>query len=108
MAGATPLATVRYTHRQRRAFENIRFVLEEEIVGRNVPAAEGDREYADAVARPIREAQALISGRQTAVVKRLLGYLRPYRTQVTLGMVAATIITIVSLVPPWLAGYVLD
>jgi ATP-binding cassette subfamily B protein len=60
------------------------------------------------VARPIREAQALVAGRQTAVVKRLLGYLGPYRVQVTLGMIAATIITIVSLVPPWLAGYVLD
>ncbi len=108
MTGATPLAAVRYTHRQRRAIENIRFVLEEEIGGRNLPAADGDREYADAVARPIREAQALVSGRQTAVVKRLLGYLRPYRVQVTLGMLAATVITIVSLVPPWLAGYVLD
>ena len=105
---ASPLATVRYTHRQRRAFENIRFVLEEEIAGRRVPVADGDREYADAVARPIREAQALVAGRQTAVVKRLLGYLRPYRVQVTLGMIAATVITIVSLVPPWLAGYVLD
>ena len=102
------LAVVRYTHRQRRAFENIRFVLEEEIAGRRVPVADGDREYAHAVARPIREAQALVAGRQTAVVMRLLGYLRPYRAQVTLGMIAATIITIVSLVPPWLAGYVLD
>ena len=104
----TPLAVVRYTHRQRRAFENIRFVLEEEIAGRRVPVVDGDREYADAVARPIREAQALVAGRQSAVMLRLLGYLRPYRTQVTLGMIAATIITIVSLVPPWLAGYVLD
>jgi ATP-binding cassette, subfamily B, bacterial len=105
-----PLATVRYTQRQRGAFENIRFVLEEALAGRVVsaPAAEADRVYADAVARPVRDAQALVAGRESAVMFRLLRYLLPYRSQVILGLTAAAIVTLASLVPPYLAGYLLD
>lgn len=105
-----PLATVRYTQRQRGAFENIRFVLEEAIAGRQVrpSPAEADRVYADAVARPVRDAQALVAGRESAVMLRLLRYLLPYRTQVALGLTAAAIVTLASLVPPYLAGYLLD
>src|SRR5438034_642170 len=106
--GEPALALVRYTHRQRRAFENIRFVLEEQLEGREIPAVDPDRAYAEGVARPVREAEALVSGREVAVIRRLLGYLRPYRRQLTLGMTAATLITLVSLVPPYLAGYLID
>jgi ATP-binding cassette subfamily B protein len=108
--GEPALALVRYTHRQRRAFENIRFVLEEQVNGhpRELADGEADRLYAESVARPIRDAQALVSGRQTAVIRRLLGYLKPYRRDLTLGMAAATVITLVSLIPPYLAGYLID
>src|SRR5205807_5683615 len=104
------LALLRYTHRQRRAFENIRFVLEEQIEGhvRELADGDADRLYAESVARPIRDAQALVSGRQTAVIRRLLGYLGPYRRQLTVGMAAATVITLLSLIPPYLAGYLID
>ena len=61
-----PLAVVRYTQRQRGAFENIRFVLDEALEGRAVEPDDADRVYADAVARPVREAQALVAGRHTA------------------------------------------
>ena len=109
-ADEQPLALVRYTQRQRGAFENIRFVLEEAIAGRAVtPAAEeADRVYADAVARPVRDAQALVAGRESAVILRLLGYLAPYRRQVATGLGAAAIVTLMSLVPPYLAGFLLD
>jgi ATP-binding cassette subfamily B protein len=107
-AGEPPLAELRYTHRQRRAFENLRFVLEEQIAGRAVPAVDADAEYAGAVARPIRDTQSLVAGRDTAVIARLLGYLRPYRRQLALGLLAAGVITLVSLVPPYLAGYLID
>ncbi|HEV8511424.1 MAG TPA: ABC transporter ATP-binding protein, partial [Gemmatimonadales bacterium] len=108
--GEPALALLRYTHRQRRAFENIRFVLEEQVGGneRELADVDADHVYAESVARPIREAQALVSGRQTAVIRRLLGYLKPYRRQLTLGMAAATVITLVSLVPPYLAGHLID
>ncbi|HEX6316261.1 MAG TPA: ABC transporter ATP-binding protein [Gemmatimonadaceae bacterium] len=111
LAGAPddpPLAVARYTQRQRGAFENIRFVLDEAIAGRTVTSDDADRVYADAVARPVRDAQALVSKRRSAVLIRLLKYLAPYRRQVTFGMGAAAIITMVSLVPPYLAGYVID
>ena len=106
-----PLAVVRYTQRQRGAFENIRFVLDEALAGRPVAgigAADPDRVYADAVARPVRDAQALVAGRESAVMLRLLGYLLPYKKQLTLGLAAATIVTLASLVPPYIAGYLLD
>jgi ATP-binding cassette subfamily B protein len=106
--GDPPLAVLRYTHRQRRGFENLRFVLEERLAGRDVPPADADREYAAAVARPVRDTQALVAGRRAAALRRLLGYLRPYRRQVSLGLAAAATITLVSLVPPYLAGYLLD
>src|SRR5216110_1609341 len=108
--GEPALALLRYTHRQRRAFENIRFVLEEQVQGhtRELADGEADRLYAESVARPVRDAQALVSGRQTAVIRRLLGYLKPYRRDLTLGMAAATVITLVSLIPPYLAGYLID
>ena len=105
-----PLTTVRYTQRQRGAFENIRFVLEEALAGRAVrpSPADADRVYADAVARPVRDAQALVAGRESAVMFRLLRYLLPYKKQVILGLSAAAVVTLMSLVPPYLAGYLLD
>ena len=106
--GEAPLALVRYTQRQRGAFENVRFVLEEALAGRSVTADDPDRMYADAVARPVRDAQALVAGRRAAVVLRLLQYLLPYRRELVLGLSAAAVITAVSLVPPYLAGYLID
>ena len=103
-----PLAVVRYTHRQRRAVENIRFVLEEALEGRAVPTGDPDHEYAFGVAGPVREAQALVAGRQTAVILRLLSYFRPYRKELSVGLGAAALITLLSLVPPYLAGYLID
>lgn len=112
-----PLITLRYTQRQRGAVENIRFVLDESLAGREVVAATdkaiadnayADNAYADAVARPVRDAQALMSGRESAVILRLLSYLKPYRRQVFFGLLAATVITLVSLIPPYLAGYLID
>src|SRR5256714_11439127 len=106
--GDPPLAVLRYSHRQRRAVENLKFVLEEALAGRTVTAADPDQEYAASVARPIRDAQALVAGRQVAVIRRLLGYLTPYRRQLVLGMGAAAGITLVSLGPPYPAGYLID
>ncbi len=106
--GEPPLAVLRYSNRQRRAFENLRYVLEEQLEGRTVPAADADLEYADGVARPIRETQALVAGKRGAVIRRLLGYLKPYRRQLSLGMAAAAVITLVSIAPPYIAGALID
>ena len=103
-----PLAVVRYTQRQRGAFENIRFVLDEALAGRTVTSDDADSVYADAVARPVRDAQALVAGRESAVILRLLGYLARYRRELVLGLSAAAVVTLASLVPPYLAGYLID
>ncbi|MCG8469384.1 MAG: hypothetical protein MJB57_14455, partial [Gemmatimonadetes bacterium] len=120
--GEPALARIRFTHRQRRAVENLKFVLEDAIERRERgepardgddrdaegPSLDADQEYARSVAAPIREAQALVAGHRMAVIWRLLGYLKPYRRQVTIGFAAAAVITLVSLVPPYLAGYLID
>jgi ATP-binding cassette subfamily B protein len=110
-----PLAVVRYTQRQRAAVENVRFVLAEALAGRATPdavipseARDADALYADAVARPVRDAQALVAARRSTVVLRLLGYLGRYRRDLALGLGAAVVVTAASLVPPYLAGFVLD
>jgi ATP-binding cassette subfamily B protein len=103
-----PLIVVRYTQRQRAAVENIRFVLDEALTGRSVALDDADHVYADAVARPVRDAQALVAGRDSAVMLRLLGYLKPYRRNVTIGLTAAAVVTLASLLPPYLAGYLID
>src|SRR6185436_6862392 len=111
--GDPPLIVVRYTQRQRRAVENLRFVLEEAASGREVAgvnANEADRVYADAIARPVRDAQALVAGggRESRVILRLLSYLKPYRRELAFGLGSAALITLVSLVPPYIAGYLID
>jgi len=106
--GAAPLIVVRYTQRQRAAMENIRFVLDEALTGRSVALDDADRVYADAVARPVRDAQALVAGKESAVMLRLLRYLAPYRRQVLIGLSAAAVVTLASLLPPYLAGYMID
>ncbi|HSM59719.1 MAG TPA: ABC transporter ATP-binding protein [Longimicrobiales bacterium] len=102
------LAQVRYTHRQRRAVESVRFVIEQGLEGHTIEPADADEEYASSIAAPIREAQALVAEHQGAVLLRLLRYLLRYRRQLVVGFLAATGITAVSLVPPWLAGYLID
>jgi ATP-binding cassette subfamily B protein len=106
--GEAPLALVRYTQRQRKAVENIAFVLEQQIDGHEVPPVDADSAYAQSLVRPIRDAQALVAHHQLAVVWRLLSYLHPYRRDVILGMSAASLLTVCALIPPYLSGYLVD
>lgn len=104
-----PLAVVRYTFRQRRGVDAVRGLLERAITDRAAaPDGDADDDYADAVAGPVREAQALVARSEAAVLFRLLGYLRPYRLHVSLGLGAAAMITALSLIPAWAAGYLID
>ena len=108
--GEPALAVLRYTHRQRRAIENIAFLLREQIEGRLVPPGDsgGDVEYIDSLAGPIRHAQAMVARNELAVLWRLLAYLMPYKRSLLIGLCAAALITLFSLVPPWLAGTLID
>ncbi|MCP3983560.1 MAG: ABC transporter ATP-binding protein [bacterium] len=107
--GQPALARVRFTHRQRRAMESLQFLVERALEGSPAElSADADGEYVDSVAGPIREAQALVAGNDLAVVWRLLGYLQPYRGKVIFGMASAAVLTALSLVPPYLTGFLVD
>ena len=106
--GEPALAVLRYTQRQRKAIENIAFVIERQLEGVEIPTPDPDREYVESLARPIRDAQALVAHRRIAVLWRLLAYLYPYRRDFVLGMGAATLITVCALIPPYISGYLID
>jgi ATP-binding cassette subfamily B protein len=103
-----PLAVLRYSNRQRQAMENIAFALEQQLEGLTVPAADPDQEYVEGLSKPIRDAQALVARHRSTVLWRLLGYLRPYRWKVATGLTAAAFLTLFSLIPPYLTGYLID
>lgn len=104
-----PLAVMHYTHRQRQAMETIKFILEQRIDGNSVThSKEPDKAYSESITQSIRDAQASVAAGKMTVVWRLLSYLKPYRWRVALGMAAAVVMTIVSLLPAYLTGYVID
>jgi ATP-binding cassette subfamily B protein len=103
-----PFVTIRYTHRQRGAIGHLLYVLDQQLNGRALVFGSSDEHYREAIARPIKEAQASVSGNRLAIVWRLLGYLRPYRGQVALGMSGAAVMTLARLLPPFFTGQVLD
>ncbi|MBI5153975.1 ABC transporter ATP-binding protein [Candidatus Poribacteria bacterium] len=107
--GEPALAVLRYTHRQRRAMDNIKFVLEQAIEGHGVEVPEQpDEVYAEAVAQPIGEAQAAFASNKLAVIWRLLLYMKPYKVRVAWGMGAAALMTLCGLVPPFIIGSLID
>lgn len=111
MAGANdpPAFVLRYTHRQQRAVETIKFLVEQQIAGHAIDTDRAaDDVYAEALTHPVREAQAAIAGNQMAVVWRLLSYLHPYRRRVFWGMMAAVAFSLLQLVPPFLSGHIID
>jgi ATP-binding cassette subfamily B protein len=106
--GDTRLAVLRYSHRQRRAMENIRYLLDQCIDGCDIQPEDADQVYASAITQPVRDAQASVSGQQLTVLWRLLSYLGPYRRELMIGMLAAVVMTILSLLPPYLTKYLID
>ncbi len=103
------LAILRYTHRQKGAMENIKFIIEQRIEGTGYNGDDDpDELYREAVTHPIREAQASIASNKMTVVWRLINYLKPYKMRLWLGIVSALILTVVSLIPAYLTGYVID
>lgn len=103
---------VNYSQRQRKAMNHIVYVLErwtdhgEKILeGKTIDAEET---YQDSIYSLVSETQNAESTHRMAVVWRLLKYLKPYRRQVAIGMTGAALLTLVSLLPAYLTGYVFD
>ncbi len=106
--GENLLAGLSFTNRQKRAFEQLRFLLQQQLDGHPVKPSNPDELYAEAVASRIRDAQSTVAKNQMAVVWRLLGYFKPYRKEVAIGSVAAVIMTLLNLAPPYFTKYLLD
>ena len=116
--GEPALGVVRYTHRQRRAMENVQYLIDEQLkcatgglttsAPRDATAADADEVYVNSTAHAVKEAQASVAEHKLAVIWRLMAYLRPYQTRLAWGIAAATLMTLISLVPPFLTGYMLD
>jgi len=102
------LAVLRYTHRQRQAVENIKFVIQQQISGYTTRHDDADSAYAAATAEAVKNAQASVSNTRLAVVLRLMTYLYPYRFRVAVGMLAAFIMTGLTLLSPYLTKYIID
>lgn len=101
-------AVLRYTHRQRHAVDNIRFILENQEIDPESKGESADVIYAEALALDIREAQNSFVFNRLSVLARLLKYLKPYRVQLILGGIAAVMFTMLDLLPPVLTGYLID
>jgi ATP-binding cassette subfamily B protein len=106
--GDKRLTILRYSHRQRRAMENIHYLLDQRISGYDTRTAGADQAYASAITQSVRDAQASVAGQQLAVLWRLLVYLGPYRKELMIGIMAAVVMTILSLLPPYLTKYLID
>jgi ATP-binding cassette subfamily B protein len=102
------LAVFSFTHRQRRAMGAILFVLRDPSARSQLSTDAGNAVYAESVSEPIRKAQASVVTNRLAVFWRLLRYLAPYRVSFALGVVSASLLTLVSLVPPRLTGHLID
>ncbi len=105
---APPLTTLYYTHRQRRAFENVKTILEQKITSRPIKEISTSELYADAVTKYIKDTQASISVNKLAVVWRLLGYLKPYKMLLFIGLLGAIAMTAMSLAPAYITGKLID
>ncbi|MFT5125081.1 MAG: ATP-binding cassette subfamily B protein [Candidatus Omnitrophota bacterium] len=99
-----PRFTLRYTQRQHHTMDNIKTAIEQDIH----PAEAAETLYADSIAGSIREAQATVSGNDMAIVWRLLRYVLPYKKELIIGSVTAVIMTLCSLVPPYITKFLID
>lgn len=99
---------VRYSQRQKRAMENIRFVVQRGLTEEVGALEDPDGVYAAAVAGPVKDAQAGVARNQMSVVLRLLGYFLPYRADLLIGAGAAVVMTLLMLAPPYLTKVLID
>ncbi|KAF0093485.1 MAG: ATP-binding cassette subfamily B bacterial [Puniceicoccaceae bacterium 5H] len=103
------LATLRYSYRQQNAVGAIAFVLKQALDG-NTIRYEGDPDalYADAIAKPNRDAQATVVQNQSSVLRRLAGFAKPYWRNLALGLFGAIGLTAMMLIPPFLTRHIID
>ena len=106
-----PVATWRFTQRQKIIMGHLKYILEEKIKNLEFQMETGlnaDEEYANSVLKPVLEAQNSVSTEKKQALWRLLAYLLPYKKELAIGTAGAVLTTAVSLIPAYVSGYLID
>ncbi|MBT5096021.1 MAG: ABC transporter ATP-binding protein [Halobacteriovoraceae bacterium] len=106
-----PLGVISFTARQKIIMGHLKYVLEQRMKENSYIEGidfDADKEYADALLKPVLEAQNSVSTKKGKALWRLLSYLLPYRKELTIGITGAVLTTLVSLVPAFVSGYLID
>ena len=91
----------------------IKYLIEQAVDGENllelyeVGNWDATKQYQNSVLKSFKEIQNG-SDDHKKVLFRLLAYLKPYRREVAIGTLGATLFTVVSLVPGYLSGRMVD
>ncbi len=94
-----------YGQKQATLFSQLKYILEE----KNLDISKSAEEiYQMGLLKPLLKKQASVEVDKNKVVKRLLGYLKPYRKELFFGGLGALGATLVSLLPAYLSGKVVD
>jgi ATP-binding cassette subfamily B protein len=103
------LAVIHFSNRQRVAFAQAKYLLDELVAGRDLTfSIDPDEQYREAVLQKLLKKQSGKDVNKKKVVWRLLGYLLPYKRSMLIGGSGAVMTTVVSLVPAYLSGYLVD
>lgn len=97
--------TLWYGQRQKILFAQFKYLIEEGITELKSTANEL---YSEGVLNTLLKHQASTSVEKNEVVWRLLGYLKPYRKEISIGAIGAVGATLASLVPAYLSGQIID
>jgi ATP-binding cassette, subfamily B, bacterial len=104
-----PLMVLRFTKRQERPMEQFRYCLDVIKAG-EAPGhgSTADENYEKSLLGPFLEIQDALASEQRQVLFRLLAYLLPYKRFWIVGASGAVCATLLSLVPPFLSGKLVD
>jgi ATP-binding cassette subfamily B protein len=98
-----------YSQKQNVLFAQLKYLLEERIKGNEICiSSDADSIYQESVLKPLVKNQSSNDVRKKQVVWRLLGYLLPYKKELILGSFGAVCTTIVSLLPAYISGRLID
>lgn len=103
------LATLRFTHRQKVNLSQLKYLVEGKIEKNNkIHNFDPDEQYAQALLQNLLKKQSGKTRTKSKVVWRLISYLKPYKKEVAIGAFGAVMTTVVSLIPAYLSGQMID
>jgi ATP-binding cassette, subfamily B, bacterial len=108
------LAKVYFTHRQKVIMGHIKYYCENQesflelSKGNSGKGIDADHLYQESVMMPVLDAQNSVTSENTKTLWRLLSYLIPYRKELIQGTLGAIATTLVSLIPAYLSGKLID